>query len=190
MTVKRKSDRTFGQFLPSGTVPLSANGNETFTVAGTPGAGTSWLRTRTDIELYVVAGGGTTDVNLSFAYETLIAVGVEMFPSTAGEMISDTPFTTTPNPASTGWAQWEYLYPEIQFVNVNVPQLVVVTWRPHDKTIDTQTRRAVPVGVGLDIWMPWDVQDGSGLINTTDAGGNTYHLGARFAQAIWWEVKS
>lgn len=190
MGVVRKSDRTFGQFVPNGTQPLVQHSAETFTVAPTVGASTSWLRTRTDIEIFVVAGGGTTDLNFAFAYETLILVGTEMFPSTAGEGISDDPSITTPNPASTGWAQWEYLYPDIQFVNVNVPQLAIVTWRPRGGTIDTQSRRNVGVGVGLDVWLSWFVQDGSGLINTTDAGGNTYLLGARFAQEIFWEVKS
>lgn len=191
MAVTRTWERTYGQFLPNGTTSTAPNFNETFTIAGVAGANISWLRTRTDIELYIVAGGGTTDVDVSFAYESLFAVGTEMFPSTAGELISDTPLTnTTANPASTGWAQWEYLYPDIQFVNVNVPQLVVVTWRPRQGTIDTQSRRAVATGVGMDIWMPWEVQDGSGLINTTDAGGNTYNLGARFAQQVLYETKT
>ena len=191
MTVTRTWARTFGQFTPTGTTPVAPDFNETFVIPAVAGKSLSWLRTRTDIELYVLAGGGTTDVNLSFAFETIAVLGTEMYPSTAGELISDTPLTNpTANPASTGWAQWEYLYPDIQFVNVNVPQTVLVTWRPRGGTIDTQSRRAVGAGAGLDIWMPWELQDGSGLINTTDAGGNTYFLGARFAQQVLYEYKS
>jgi hypothetical protein len=157
------------------------------------GVSYSSLRLRTDIELYIVAGGGTAGVNLAFAYESLMVVGG--FESVAGALsVSPTPLTTpsiTPTTNGLGnWGQWDYLYPDIQFVNVNVPQLVVVTWRPKNGTIDTQFRRRSDQAAGIDLWMPWEIQDGSGLINTTDANGNTYRLGARFAQAWEWSVRS
>lgn len=194
MALRRAVSRTHGQFLPALTTPLAPFGNQTLTAGfadGTPSYST--LRLRTDIELYVIAGGGTSGVDLAFAYETIIAVGGQM---TKGGLAtsSRTPLTDenfTPGTFELGdWVQWEYLYPDIQFVNALVPQTVVVTWRPRQGTIDTQARRRNDQIGGIDLWMPWEVQNGSGLIGTTDGSGNTYELGARFAQALFWEGRS
>ena len=193
MTTRRSKSHSYGQFLPNGTTPLAPATNNTMTLGfadGTPSYST--LRLRTDIELYVVAGGGTTDVNLSFATETIMVVGGQ-FTDGGEQATSRLPLTDadfTPGTFELGtWVQWEYLYPEVTFVNVNVPQLVIVTWRPKDKTIDTQARRRDDTAHGIDVWMPWEIQDG-GMINTVDAGGNSYYLGARFAQVAWWEGRS
>lgn len=194
MTTKDSVTRVHGQFLPALTTPLAPSGNNTMTASfadGTPSYST--LRLRTDIELYVIAGGGSGDVDLSFAFETIIAVGGQM---TQGGLAasSRTPLTDenfTPGTFELGnWVQWDYLYPDIQFVNTLVPQTVIVTWRPRQGTIDTQARRRNDQAGGIDLWMPWEVQNGSGLIGTTDANGNTYELGARFAQALFWEGRS
>lgn len=194
MTLRRAVSRTHGQFLPSLTTSLAPSGNNTLTAGfadGTPSYST--LRLRTDIELYVIAGGGTSGVDLAFAYETIIALGCQM---TQGGLATSSriPLTDenfTPGTFELGdWVQWEYLYPDIQFVNTLVPQTVVVTWRPRAGTIDTQARRRNDQIGGIDLWMPWEVQNGSGLIGTTDANGNTYELGARFAQALFWEGRS
>jgi hypothetical protein len=193
MTVTRHVTRTFGQFLPTGTTPLAPQTNNTDSVGGTGFPSVSSLRLRTDVELYVIAGGGTADVDLSFAHESLIVVGGLM---TNGGSITNSPTPLTDHDISpfTGqlgnWGQWEYLYPDVQFVNVNVPQTVLVTWRPKNGTIDTQFRRRNDSIDGIDLWMPWEIQDGSGLINTTDAHGNTYFLGARFAQAWVYELRT
>ena len=192
MTTVHTSSRVHGQFLPLGTTPLAPTTNNTMTAVGAGSSSFSSLRLRTDIELYVVAGGGTTDVDLSFAYATIMAVGCVMIVGGA-QTASQIPMTDENLSPLAGylhdWGQWEYLYPDIQFVNVNVPQLVVVTWRPRGGTIDTQFRRRSDTVTGIDLWMPWEIQDGAGLINTTDAGGNTYNLGARFAQAWEWEYR-
>lgn len=190
MAIGHNVARIHGQFLPTGSTPLAPQTNNTQT-AGDGGVShsISTLRLRTDIELYVVAGGGTTDVNLSFAYETIMVVGGQL---TKGGAVtaSAIPLTNenfTPTADELGdWVQWDYLYPTIDFVDINIPQLIVVTWRPKNGTIDTQARRRYDSPNGIDLWMPWEIQDGAGLINTTDAGGNTYHLGARFAQALFW----
>lgn len=190
MTTVHQVTRTHGQFLPALTTPLAPSGNNTMSLSG-GGVYNSYssLRLRTDIELYVIAGGGTSGVDLSFAYETIIAVGGQF---TQGGLAtsSRTPLTDenfTPGTFELGdWVQWDYLYPDIQFVNTLVPQTVVVTWRPRTGTIDTQARRRYDSINGIDVWMPWEVQNGSGLIGTTDANGNTYELGARFAQAGFW----
>lgn len=194
MTLKRNVARTHGQFLPALTTPLAPATNNTQSASG-GGVYSSYstLRLRTDIELYVIAGGGSSGVDLSFAYETIIAVGGQL---TQGGLATSSriPLTDenfTPGTFELGdWVQWEYLYPDIQFVNTLVPQTVVVTWRPRNGTIDTQARRRYDSINGIDLWMPWEVQNGSGLIGTTDANGNTYELGARFAQALFWEGRS
>lgn len=190
MTTVHHVTRTHGQFLPALTTPLAPSGNNTQTASdGGISNSYSTLRLRTDIELYVIAGGGTSGVDLSFAYETIIVVGGQL---TEGGLAtsSRTPLTDenfTPGTFELGdWVQWDYLYPTIDFVNTLVPQTVVVTWRPKNGTIDTQARRRYDSINGIDLWMPWEVQNGSGLIGTTDANGNTYELGARFAQALFW----
>lgn len=190
MTTVHHVTRTHGQFLPALTTPLAPTGNNTQTASdGGISNSYSTLRLRTDIELYVVAGGGTSGVDLSFAYETIIAVGGQF---TQGGLATSSriPLTDenfTPGTFELGdWVQWDYLYPTIDFVDTLVPQLVVVTWRPKAGTIDTQARRRYDSINGVDMWMPWEVQNGSGLIGTTDANGNTYKLGARFAQALFW----
>jgi len=190
MTTVHYQTRVHGQFLPNGTTPTAPQTNNTQTASdGGISSSYSTLRLRTDIELYVLAGGGTTDVDLSFVHETLIVVSAQLtkggLASVSRQSLTEENFT--PGPDELGdWVQWDYLYPTVEVVNVNVPQTVLVTWRPKGGTIDTQARRRYDSTGGIDLWMPWEVQDGSGLINTTDAGGNTYYLGARFAQALTW----
>lgn len=194
MTLRRAVSRTEGQFLPALTTPLAPATNNTLTAGfadGTPSYST--LRLRTDIELYVIAGGGTSGVDLAFAYETVIMVGGQMTQGglATSSRIPITDANFTPGTFELGdWVQWEYMYPTIDFVNTLVPQTVVVTWRPKNGTIDTQARRRNDQIGGIDLWLPWQVQDGSGLIGTTDANGNTYELGVRFAQALFWEGRS
>ena len=194
MATRHSVTRTEGQFLPALTTPLAPTGNQTLTAGfgdGTPSYST--LRLRTDIELYVIAGGGTSGVDLSFAHDTVIMVGGQMTQGglATSSRIPITDANFTPGTFELGdWVQWEYLYPEIQFVNTLVPQTVLVTWRPKNGTIDTQARRRNDQIGGIDLWMPWEVQDGSGLIGTTDGSGNTYELGARFAQALFFSGRS
>lgn len=190
MTTTHHVTRVHGQFLPALSTPLAPSGNNTLSASdGGISNSYSTLRLRTDIELYVIAGGGSSGVDLSFAHDVLIVVGGQM---TEGGLAtsSRTPLTDenfTPGTFELGdWVQWDYLYPDIQFVNTLVPQTVIVTWRPRGGTIDTQARRRYDSINGIDLWMPWEVQDGSGLIGTTDAHGNTYELGARFSQALFW----
>jgi hypothetical protein len=194
MTTKHVVTRVHGQFLPTGTTPLAPTTNNTMQMSdGGISHSYSSLRLRTDIELYVIAGGGTTDVNLAFAYESLVVVGGQF---TQGGLATSSriPLTDenfTPGTFELGdWVQWDRLYASIDFVAINIPQLVVVTWKPLEGTIDTQARRRYDSINGIDVWMPWEIQDGAGLINTTDAGGNTYYLGARFSQAATWSGRT
>lgn len=183
MTLTRRWLTSFGQFVPSLPAPLLANQNNLYDAATSPSP-VSMLRARTDIELYVVAAGSASaNIDLSFFYETVMAVGLIGYSANVDPATSATPLTTpTDPPGSSGWLQWEYLYPELQFVNTLTPQLAVGVWRPRGGTIDTQARRKLPNNVSnFSVWLPWEVQNGSGLINTT-TGGVTYSLGARFAQ--------
>lgn len=190
MVTTHNVTRVHGQFLPALTTPLAPNTNNTLS-ANDGGISLSYstLRLRTDIELYVIAGGGTSGVDLSFAFETLIVVGGQMTQggalTTSRIPLTNENFTPATNELG-DWVQWDYLEPTIDFVNTLTPQTVVVTWRPREGTIDTQARRRYDSSFGIDLWMPWEVQNGSGLIGTTDAHGNTYKLGARFAQTLVW----
>lgn len=193
MAVTRNWFRTLGQFLPNGSTAktFDAGNVGTLTIAGAQTVTT--LRCRTDIELYVLCqGSGSANIDLSVFYETVMMVGV--IASKSGQWTtSPTPITDASPPSTLGelgdWGQWEYLYPTVDFVDTLTPQIAVMTWRPKSGTIDTQFRRAAPAGSGIDLWLAWEIQDGSGLINTTTSSV-TYSLGARFAQAYAYELKS
>lgn len=193
MAVVRNVSRVHGQFLANGSTPTAPTTNNTLSAIGSGVNHVSSLRLRTDIELYVLAKGtGTANIDLSFAYESIMVVGSVIYLA-ASTTNSDIPLTNENPPANVNrfgdWGQWDYLYPSIDFVNTVTPQLAVVTWRPKNGTIDTQFRRANSGTGGFDLFMPWEIQDGSGLINTS-TGGVTYELGARFAQTWFWETKS
>jgi len=193
MAIVKHWGRAFGQFIPNGATPKIAFQNNTMSAQSAGNSHFASLRLRTDIELYVLCvGTGSANINLAVAYESLFAVGSIAYVG-AAQTTSDTPLTNpTPNPVTGSlgaWGQWEYLYPTIDFINVLTPQVALITWRPKSGTIDTQYRRDVNSINGIDLFMPWEVQDGSGLINTT-TGGVSYNLGARFAQSWLWETKS
>lgn len=191
MAVIRKWHRSFGQFLPNGSTPTKAAQNNTLTVTPGGAAQITSLRLRTDIELYLsITQTGSTDISIQPFMETLVAVGSILY--TGGDQTSSqTPLTDPDAPPITGslggWGQWEYLYPTVDFVNVIAPQVALITWRPKGGTIDTQFRRVGPGPTGIDLFMPWEIQDGSGLINTTTSGVQ-YFLGARFAQSWLSEI--
>jgi hypothetical protein len=193
MAVKRDWFRTYGQFLPTGSTPTVANGNNTLSAESIGGDVTTSLRLRTDIELYVLCvGTGSANIDLSVFHETIMVVGSIAY-QFGSVTTSDTPLTDANPPSEIPrigtWGQWEYLYPTIDFVDTLTPQVALITWRPKDKTIDTQFRRVQTSSAGIDLFMPWEIQDGSGLINTT-TGGVSYNLGARFAQSWLVETKS
>lgn len=192
MSNPRLWQRTEGQFIPNGATATSFNQGETFTIPGVAGKGLSVVGITTDIELYVrCTATGSNLINSSIWEETVMVVGVELYPSTAGELISSTPLANpNANPAALhDWGQWNYLYPELMNIDFNAPEVATVVWRPREGSIRTDTRRSVGVGVGIDVWLAWDVQDGASLINGTH-GGVTYNLGARFAQQVVYEYKS
>lgn len=193
MAVTRTWLRTYGQFLANGSTPTTANANLTLSAESIGAEVTTSLRLRTDIELYLLCKGTSgADIDLSPFYETIMVVGAIAY-QFGSVTTSDTPLTNANPPSELPrigtWGQWEYLYPAADFVNVIAPQVAVLTWRPKNGTIDTQFRRIQTNTSGIDLFMPWEIQDGSGLINTS-SGGVSYELGARFAQSWLVETKS
>lgn len=181
--------RTHGQFVHNGSTPTSFNAGNTFNLPGVAGKSLSLLGITTDIELYVACSATMTNlIDSNVWQETLMVVGVELYPSTAGELISSTPLSN-PNssPAALGdWGQWNQLYMEPIYIDLNSPQVATITWTAKEGTIRTDTRRKAPVNAGIDVWLAWEIQDGALLINTTTAGV-TYNLGVRFTQQVVYE---
>lgn len=190
MAIHKSRVTTFGQFLPNGTTPTAQPAGPTMTASDPGSTFLTSLRLRTDVELYLkITGTGAANIDLSVFHETLVVVASIFF--VAGHVTSVSTPLTTPDPGPStfslgDYVQWEYLYPTIDFVDTLTPQVALVTWRPKGGTIDTQSRRKVTGVNGIDVFMPWEIQDGSGLINTTTAGV-TYNLGARFAQRLLFE---
>lgn len=193
MAVLRTWQRTYGQFEPTGTTPLIQPNNNTGSVEPLGAASVTSLRLRTDFELFCLCvGTGSANINLEVFYQVLVVVGSIEYVK-ASQPHSQTPLTDADPGPVTGslgnWGQWEYLYPTIDFVDTLTPQTALITWRPKNGTIDTQFRREVTGNNGIDLWMPWEIQDGTGLLNTT-TGGVSYNIGARFSQAWLTETKS
>lgn len=192
MAVEHVWFRTHGQFVHNGATPLAFNQGNTINAAPAVGKALTTLSVVTDLELYVACSATMTNlIDSNIWQETVMAFGVELYPSTAGELISSLPLTNpNANPAALkDWAQWNYMYPEIQNIDFNAPEVATIVWRPREGTVRTDSRREVGIGVGIDVWLAWEIQDGAGLINGTH-GGVTYNLGARFSHQVLMEYKS
>lgn len=192
MVLQRQWARTNGQFIANGATSTSFNQGNTFNIPGVAGKNLTMLGITTDLELYVSCTAvGAALVDSRIWQEVVMVLGVELYPSTAGELISSTPLLNpNANPAALkDWGQWNYMYHEPIYIDLNAPEVATITWRPKEGTVRTDTRRDVPTGVGIDVWLAWDIQDGAGLINTTTAGV-TYNLGARFTQQVVYGYSS
>lgn len=191
MAIHKLRTTTFGQFLPNGTTPTAQLAGPNLTASDPGSTFVTTLRLRTDVELYLrITGTGSSLIDPAVFRETLIVVGSIMYVGGHITNVSAGPLTD-PDPGPTTYSlgdyvQWEYLYPTIDFIDTVTPQSALITWRPKGGTIDTQARRRVNGVDGIDVFMPWEIQDGSGLINTTTSGV-TYNLGARFAQRLLYE---
>jgi hypothetical protein len=183
----RTWQRTLGQFLANGATPLVANQNQ---ISDAVTGGASLLRARTDIEFYVTASGTSGNIDFSVYDETVIMLGLVFYDTATLPTTSGTPITDASGPLlGATWLQWEYMYFDLTELNNLSPQFAVGTYRPRGGTIDTQSRRTSTRGNAPSLWMPWEVQNGSGLINTT-TGGVTYALGVRFAQSALYELRT
>lgn len=191
MAIHKLRTTTFGQFLPNGTTPTAQLAGPNLTASDPGSTFVTTLRLRTDVELYLkITGTGSANIDFSVFHETLIVVGSIMYVGGHITSVGAGPLTD-PDPGPTTYSlgdyvQWEYLYPSIDFIDTLTPQSALITWRPKGGTIDTQARRRVNGVNDIDVFMPWEIQDGSGLINTTTSGV-TYNLGARFAQRLLYE---
>lgn len=177
--VSRDWTRRWGQFLPDGSVPLVQGGIDLFTITG----GASLLRARTTLELYVgiVSSSGSL-INFQVAEVVTAAMGLIMYDSASPPAASATPLTDFADPAgSSGWLQWEYMRPTVTYFKESDVETAVVTYRCDPLTIDTQARRRTTVGNVPSVWLAWELDDQSGLINTVTSG-TTYALGARYMQ--------
>lgn len=179
----RSWNRTFGQFTPAVPAPKLGNANQLFT----PVPGATLLRSLINVDLYLIMNGAAGNIDFSAVFETLPTLGLILNNDTTVPATSVTPQSDT-NPISpwSDWLIWEHLYPTVDFVNVISPQFALATWRFRTGIVDLQTRRKTNGAGTPSLWMPWEVQDGSGLINTTTAGV-TYQLGARLSAAVLWE---
>lgn len=191
MAIHKLRTTTFGQFLPNGTTPTAQLAGPNLTASDPGSTFVTTLRLRTDVQLYVlITGSGSANINLSIFNEVLVVVGSIMYVSGHVTSVPTGPLTT-PDPAPSTYSlgdyvQWDYLYPKIEYINTLTPQSALITYSPKTGTIDTQARRRFTGTGGIDVFMPWEIQDGTGLINTTTSG-ITYNLGARFAQRLLYE---
>lgn len=182
--VTRQWSRTGFQFLPDGTVPLAQSSVQVFS----PAAGDSLLRIRTTLEIFVSAVSSTGNL-INFQIETVarVVMGVIAYDTASPPLASYLPITNpTSTPGSSGWLQYEHMYPTVDWFKESDVETTNVTWRSDPITVDTQARRRTTVGNEPSVWLAWEIDDQSGLINTTTAG-TTYALGARFTMAMLTE---
>ena len=171
--------RFFGVSPTTAGTPLVENANLLVHVP----AGESTRRAICTMELGVVAQAtGAAQIDQSFTNDSEFAYGLVMTDQIVSPTVSPTPFA---NPIANGpsdWGQWEYLQPITLYQDLNAPQIQITSWRT-PTPVDTQFRRLAGTGLSADIWMPWEILDGSGLIGTTTAGV-TSSLYARFSAQI------
>lgn len=163
--------------------PLVQNGNNLISVP----AGDSTRRAITTMELGVVAqAAGAAAIDQTFVDFSEFAYGLVMTDQPLAPTVSPTPLSNPNANAPSDWGQWEYLQPTVLYLDLNAPQLEIVSWRT-PVPVDTQFRRLATTGNQANIWLPWEIIDGSGLIGTTTAGV-TYSLYARFSCEILFHV--
>lgn len=163
--------------------PLVENQNNIITV--TPGQSTR--RAIVTMELGVVAQAtGTAAINQAFMDDSEFAYGLVMTDQPIAPTVSPTPFTNPNANAPSDWGQWEYLQPTVLYQDLNSPQIQIVSWRT-PTPVDTQFRRLATTGNQANVWLPWEILDGSGLIGNT-VSGVTYSVYARFSAQVLFRV--
>lgn len=182
--ITRKWSRTGFQFLPDGTVPLAQSSVSVFNPAG----GDSILRIRCTLEIICSIVSSTGNL-INFQAETVVRamMGVIAYDTASPPLASFLPITnSTSTPGSSGWLQWEHMHPTVDFFKESDVETANITWRTDPITVDTQSRRRTTAGNVPSVWLAWELDDQSGLINTTTSG-TTYALGARFSMAMLTE---
>lgn len=175
--------RFFGVSPTTAGTPLVENANNLISVP----AGDSTRRLITNVELGVVAQAtGAAQIDQTFTNFSEVAYGVVMTDQPLAPSVSPTPLTNPNALAPSDWGQWEYLNPITLYQDLNAPQIQITSWRTA-APVDTQFRRLATTGNQANIWLAWEILDGSGLIGTTTAGV-TYSLYARFAVEILFHI--
>lgn len=163
--------------------PLVENANNLISVP----AGDSTRRAITNVELGVVAqAAGAAQIDQTFTNFSEVAYGLVMTDQPLAPSVSPTPLSNPNANAPSDWGQWEFLNPVTIYQDLNAPQIQIVSWRTQ-APVDTQFRRLATTGNQANIWLPWEIIDGSGLIGTTTAGV-TYSLYARFSVEILFHL--
>lgn len=76
---------------------------------------------------------------------------------------------------------WDALSPEVQVNDTLTPSQTIV-WK-YDSDVDqTFSRFTYESLLNASFWLAWEIDDGSGVINST-IGGIAYNLGGWFAYA-------
>jgi hypothetical protein len=175
--------RFFGVSPPGAGTPLVENANLLVHVP----PGDSTRRAITTMELGVVCqAAGAAAIDHTFVDFSEFAYGLVMTDQPLTPSVSPTPLTNPNALAPSDWGQWEYLQPTMLVQDLNAPELEIWSWRT-PTPVDTQFRRRAMTGSSADIWLPWEILDGSGLIGTTTAGV-TYSLYARFSCEVLFNV--
>lgn len=182
--VTRSHERTGFQFLPDGTVPLAQSSVTALTLTG----GDSLLRLRTTLEIYVSIVSSTGNlVNFAAMTQARCLMGAILYDTASPPLASYLPITnSTSTPGSSGWLQYEEMTPTVDFYKTTDVEVANFTWRTDPITLDTQSRRRTTSGNGPTLWLAWEIDDQSGLINTT-TDGTTYGLGAKYTMDAFIE---
>jgi len=174
-----------GAELPSGATPLAQNA----LLLGTFTGGESIVRIRAQIQLTVAfVGSAGNQVNFGVFNDTHAAAGLILFDTAS-------PPATTPTPLSDpngtggqhGWAIWEPLYPSVAAFDPAAVETGVIHMNTGNLLVDSESKRKTTPGHTPSLWLAWEINDASGLINNS-VGGVTYALGARWA--VRWLVES
>lgn len=144
-----------------------------------PAVGATSLRQRLQIELSVVAGGSGTGVVEGWWTEVVVAVGLWPNANAVVPATSPTPLTNIND--GTRWLLWDALSPEVQVNDIATPSQTVV-WKYDSDVDETFSRITYEDPLLPSFWLAWEIDDGSGVINTT-IGGIAYNLGGWFAFA-------
>jgi len=164
-----------GGFFLSNTghpAPLTQNAE----LLNTGPVGSSLLRVRLDFRMYVSVEGSGGGFAEHWWQDVLAQVGVWWDSSAAAPSTSPTPITN-PDPTP-DWVINNTLYPHMDVYDVATPY-EEVSWTSSTGTIDVFSKRRASSTQVNTLWLAWELNDPSSLINTT-SGAFFYGLGC------WW----
>lgn len=165
-----------GQIFPhDGSQPLTQNALKIYERAG----GATAERQRLDIELSVVAGGSGSGVVEGWWTEVIVSIGIWANTNAVVPALSPTPLSNADD--GTRWLLWDVMHAEVQ-VNDTLTPSQTIAWKYSTGDDETRSRFTYETTLTGSLWVAWEIDDGSGVINTT-IGGIAYNLGGWFAIA-------